>query len=175
MLHFFVVSYTYKIVAITSGIYLKTSKKTYHLSFFFHSSYLSILIKFYLRLLLNSHIIERCIFSLFISSSNQHSASCLYMKNEEQTEQIFGELNCPSCFPASRFHSSFSSTQLICHALSIHKVVFTSAQLWVLAWRFSFQFHVALITACHFRVYMGLLCVNNFCPGHEKTCSRLLI
>lgn len=36
MLHFFVLSYTYKIVAITSGIYLKTSKKkNIVLSFFF--------------------------------------------------------------------------------------------------------------------------------------------
>ena len=103
MLHIFVLSYTYKIVSITSGIYLKTSRqKKNALSFFFVLPICLFQLKFYLRLLLNSHITERCMFShiyFFIKSTFSIPVSTGKMKNKLSR---FGELNYPSFFPASR-------------------------------------------------------------------------
>lgn len=71
-----------------------------------------------------------------------------------------------SCIQVPIPHSS--STQLICHALSIHKVVFIS---------FSFEFSLEILFSvpCCINnsmllqsLYGTSLCVNNFCPGHEK-------
>ena len=91
MLHIFVLSYTYKIVSITSGIYLKTSKtKKNCLVFLFRSSYLSILVKILLKITIElSYNREVYVFPyLFLHQVNiQHP--CLYRKNEEQTEQIW--------------------------------------------------------------------------------------
>lgn len=117
MLHIFVLSYTYKIVSITSGIYLKTSKtKKNCLVFLFRSSYLSILVKILLKITIElSYNREVYVFPyLFLHQVNiQHP--CLYRKNEEQTEQIWWiELSFIfSCIQVPIPH--FSSFQLICH------------------------------------------------------------
>lgn len=148
---------------------LKLQRKTYCLVFLFHSSYLSILVKILFKITIELSYNREVYFfpCLFLHQTNiQHP--CLYKKNEEQTEQIWWiELSFMfSCIQVPIPHSS--SAQLICHALSIHKVVFTS-------FNFEFSLEILFSVPCCINNSMPLqslygtsLCVNNFCPGHEK-------
>lgn len=147
---------------------LKLQRKTYCLVFLFHSSYLSILVKILFKITIELSYNREVYFFLFISSSNQHSASLSLHEKWRTNWAGSGELNYPSCFPASRFQFLILPTQLICHALSIHKVVFTS-------FNFEFSLEILFSVPCCINNSMPLqslygtsLCVNNFCPGHEK-------
>lgn len=155
---------------------LKLQRKTYCLVFLFHSSYLSILVKIIFKITIElSYNREVYFFPVyfFIKPTFSIPVSTWKMKNKLSRS---GELNYPSCFPASRF-------QFLIPPLPNSFAMHFPYTRWCLlpstlssAWRFSFQFHVALITACHFRVYMGLLFVwITFALAMRKTCSRLLI
>lgn len=105
---------------------------------------------------MNSHIIERCMFSNIYFFIKPTFSIPVSMKNKLSR---FDELNYPSFFPASR-------SQFLIPPLPNSCAMYFQYTGWCLfpstlssAWRFSFQFHVALIATCHFRVYVELLFV----------------
>ena len=138
---------------------LKLQRKKYCLVFLFHSSYLSILVKIQFKITIElSYNREVYVFPIyfFVKPTFSIPVSTGKMKNKLSR---FGELNYPSCFPASR-------SQFLIPPLPNSLAMYFPYTRWCLfpstlssAWRLSFQFHVALIAACHFRVCVGLLFV----------------
>ena len=115
-------------------------------------------------------MVEWCMFShiyFFVKSTFSIPVSTGKMKNKLSR---FGKLNYSSCFAVSR-------TQFLIHPVSKSCAMYFAAistqrvEIFIISIKCCISTSVPLQSSC-----VASVCVNNFCPGHEKNSyTRLLV